>query len=183
VSINHFTHDTPAEHALIVERMAALGVKAVIASHWANGGAGAEAVARAVIELAEGRPADAGATPLYDDAMPLWNKIDTVARTLYGAAGISASAKVRAKLDRFTELGFGHYPVCMAKTQSSFSTDPKLRGAPSGHTVEVREVRLAAGAEFVVAICGEIMTMPGLPKVPSAAKIGLGPDGKVVGLF
>jgi len=181
VAINHFTNDTAAEHEVIRRRMEPLGVRVVLARHWAEGGKGAEDLARAVVEVAENSPGSLRF--VYEDSVPLWEKIEAVATKIYGAAGISADAKVRAQLQRLQEDGFGHYPVCIAKTQYSFSTDASARGAPSGHTVHVREIRLSAGAEFVVAVCGDIMTMPGLPKVPSATRIGLGPDGRVVGLF
>jgi formate--tetrahydrofolate ligase len=120
---------------------------------------------------------------VYDDAMPLWDKIKTIATRIYGAGDITADAKIRAQIKKLQEDGYGSYPVCVAKTQYSFSTDPQLRGAPSGHVINIREVRLAAGAEFIVMVCGDVMTMPGLPKVPSAEKIDLTEDGKVVGLF
>ena len=180
VSVNHFTADTDAEHALIAQRAQGWGVKVVTARHWAEGGKGAEAVAHAVVELC--------AQPsrfrfVYDDADALWAKLQKIAQQVYGAADISAPADVRAQLHAWQDAGYGHYPVCVAKTQYSFSTDPKLRGAPSGHVLNVRDVRLAAGAEFIVAVCGDIMTMPGLPKVPSAELIDLSDDGKVVGLF
>ena len=184
VSINHFIADTEAEHALLRERIGALGVPVLTARHWAEGGRGAADVAREVVRLCE-RPAEQALTLrfAYDDAVPLWEKMKTLAQKVYGAADISASADVKAKIQRLQDDGYGHYPVCAAKTQYSFSTDATLRGAPSGHTVNVREVRLAAGAEFVVMVCGDIMTMPGLPKVPSAEKIDLDDQGRVVGLF
>ena len=184
VSINHFIADTEAEHALLRERIGALGVPVLTARHWAEGGRGAADVAREVVRLCE-RPADQATTLrfAYDDAMPLWEKMKTLAQKVYGAAEISASADVKAKIQQLQDAGYGHYPVCAAKTQYSFSTDATLRGAPSGHIVNVREVRLAAGAEFVVMVCGDIMTMPGLPKVPSAEKIDLDDQGRVVGLF
>jgi formate--tetrahydrofolate ligase len=184
VSINHFIADTDAEHALLRERIGALGVPVLTARHWAEGGRGAADVAREVVRLCE-RPADQATTLrfAYDDAMPLWEKMKTLAQKVYGAAEISASADVKAKIQQLQDAGYGHYPVCAAKTQYSFSTDATLRGAPSGHIVNVREVRLAAGAEFVVMVCGDIMTMPGLPKVPSAEKIDLDDQGRVVGLF
>ncbi|MEI6546301.1 MAG: formate--tetrahydrofolate ligase [Burkholderiales bacterium] len=184
VSINHFIADTDAEHALLRERIGALGVPVLTARHWAEGGRGAADVAREVVRLCE-RPADQATTLrfAYDDAMPLWEKMTTLAQKVYGAAEISASADVKAKIQQLQDAGYGHYPVCAAKTQYSFSTDATLRGAPSGHIVNVREVRLAAGAEFVVMVCGDIMTMPGLPKVPSAEKIDLDDQGRVVGLF
>jgi formate--tetrahydrofolate ligase len=181
VSINHFTQDTAAEHRLVQERMAALGVPAVVARHWAEGGRGAEELARTVADVVD--RGEARMKFVYEDSAPLWEKIETVARRIYGAAGISADSRVRAEIQRLQDNGAGTYPVCIAKTQYSFSTDAQARGAPSGHTVHVREVRLSAGAEFVVAICGDVMTMPGLPKVPSATRIDLGADGQVVGLF
>jgi formate--tetrahydrofolate ligase len=181
VSINRFTADTDAEIALLQQLMAQSGVPVVLATHWADGGAGAEGVARAVVEAAE---SGAGSFQfVYDDALPLWDKMKAIATKIYGAADISADAKVRGQIKRLQDDGYGHYPVCVAKTQYSFATDAALRGAPSGHVVNVREVRLAAGAEFVVLVCGDIMTMPGLPKVPSAERIDLDADGKVVGLF
>jgi formate--tetrahydrofolate ligase len=181
VSINRFTADTDAEIALLQQLMAQSGVPVVLATHWADGGAGAEGVARAVVEAAE---SGAGSFQfVYDDALPLWDKMKTIATKIYGAADISADAKVRGQIKRLQDEGYGHYPVCVAKTQYSFATDATLRGAPSGHVVNIREVRLAAGAEFVVMVCGDIMTMPGLPKVPSAERIDLDAEGKVVGLF
>jgi formate--tetrahydrofolate ligase len=181
VSVNHFTQDTPAEHELLKRRLQALGVLVVTARHWAEGGKGAEDVARAVVQVAETHPPKVKF--VYEDSAPLWEKVEAVARKIYGAAGISADAKVRAQIQRFQDDGYGAYPVCIAKTQYSFSTDASARGAPSGHTINIREVRLAAGAEFIVFVCGDIMTMPGLPKVPSATKIDLTPEGRVVGLF
>jgi formate--tetrahydrofolate ligase len=181
VAINHFTADTDAETALLKKLMAPSGVPVVLARHWADGGAGAEDLARTVVDLI----AKSGHTFsfVYEDALPLWDKMKAIATKIYGAADISADTSVRKQIQRLQDEGYGHYPVCVAKTQYSFSTDATLRGAPSGHTVNVREVRLAAGAEFVVMVCGDIMTMPGLPKVPSAEKIDLTDDGKVVGLF
>ena len=181
VSINHFSADTDAEHAMLRERIGAQGVPVMTARHWADGGKGAADVAREVVRLAE-----LGSAPLrfaYDDADPLWEKLRKLATRIYGAADISASTEVRVQIARLQEAGYGHFPVCVAKTQYSFSTDPKQRAAPSGHVVNVREVRLAAGAEFVVMVCGDIMTMPGLPKVPSAELIDLDDEGRVVGLF
>ncbi|MCW5626893.1 MAG: formate--tetrahydrofolate ligase [Burkholderiales bacterium] len=181
VSINHFTQDTPAEHGLLKSRLEAQGVEVVLARHWAEGGRGAEDLARAVVGLAESGQAKLRFA--YEDSAPLWEKIRAVATKIYGAADITADAKVRAQIQRLQDGGYGSFPVCIAKTQYSFSTDPTLRGAPSGHTVGIREVRLGAGAEFIVAVCGDINTMPGLPKVPAAVKIDLTPDGKIVGLF
>ena len=181
VSINHFTFDTQAEVDLLKKKDEALGATVLVARHWAEGGAGAADVARKVVELIETKP-----TPMkyvYEDQDTLWEKVNKIATKIYGAKEVTADAKVRGQIHKLQEDGYGHYPVCVAKTQSSFSTDAKVRGAPSGHIINVREVRLAAGAEFVVMVCGDIMTMPGLPKVPSAEKIDLTDDGKVVGLF
>jgi len=180
VAINRFTSDTPAELALIESRMRAIGVPAVQASHWADGGKGALDLARAVVELCE-QPSSFQF--VYEDGDPLWEKIEKISRKIYRAAHVNADAKVREQIDRLQADGYGHFPVCVAKTQYSFSTDAQLRGAPTGHTINVREVRLSAGAEFVVMICGDIMTMPGLPKTPAAQKIDIGDDGRVVGLF
>ncbi len=181
VAINHFSNDTPAEIALLERKMAHHEAPVVLARHWAEGGKGAEALARAVVDLIERTPTDFRF--VYEDDASLWEKLRAVATKIYGAADIAADAKVRARIERLEADGYGRYPICVAKTQSSFSTDPGLRGAPSGHIVNVREVRLAAGAQFVVMICGDIMTMPGLPKVPSAERIDIGADGRVVGLF
>ena len=179
VSINRFTADTAAELDLLKKKMSALNVPVVLATHWSDGGKGAADLARAVIDLCE-KPSKP--TFVYEDADPLWEKIRKIAQKVYRAADVSADAKVRAQIKKLQDDGYGHYPVCVAKTQYSFSADASLRAAPSGHVVNIREVRLAAGAEFVVMICGDIMTMPGLPKVPSANRIDL-VDGKVVGLF
>ncbi len=181
VSVNRFSADTPREHERLKELCAAEGVKAVIADHWAQGGEGAIELAREVVDLAESGTAKLNF--LYPDEMPLIDKIRTIAQRLYGAADIEAGKAVQDQLAQFQDQGYGHFPVCIAKTQLSFSTDPSLKGAPSGHTVAVREVRLSAGAEFVVAICGEIMTMPGLPRVPSANNIEVDAAGKITGLF
>ena len=179
VSINNFTSDTAAEIALLRSRVEAMGVKIVLATHWADGGAGATDLAHAVVELCE--------IPnqmkfVYEDEQTLWEKVNAVATKIYGAKEVTADAKVRLKLKELEASGYGHFPICVAKTQYSFSTDAALRGAPSGHSINIREVKLSAGAEFIVMICGEIMTMPGLPKVPAAERIDY-VDGKVVGLF
>jgi formate--tetrahydrofolate ligase len=179
VSFNRFTFDTPAETELVTRKMRALGVEVVFANHWAEGGKGAADLARKVVELCD-KPSQP--TFVYEDADPLWEKIGKIAKKVYRASEVTADAKVRAQIKKLQEDGYGSYPVCVAKTQYSFSTDAALRAAPENHVINVREVRLAAGAEFVVMICGDIMTMPGLPKVPSANKIDL-VDGKVVGLF
>ncbi|WP_439495866.1 formate--tetrahydrofolate ligase [Bosea sp. (in: a-proteobacteria)] len=182
VAINNFTSDTAAEHELIRNFCRNhLGVEAVICRHWAEGGAGAEELAHKVAELAESGEADF--EPLYPDAMPLREKLETIAREIYGAVGISHDARVAARFAELEEAGHGHLPVCVAKTQYSFSADPTKRGAPSGHIVPVRELRLSAGAGFVVAICGDIMTMPGLPRQPAAERIHIDAQGQIEGLF
>ena len=181
VAINRFISDTDAEVAAVQETAKSLGAEAIRCNHWAEGSKGTEELAHHVVKLAESGKADF--KPLYPDDMPLWDKVKTVATKLYGASDIAADKSVR---DRFKELqagGYGHFPVCMAKTQYSFSTDPNLKGAPSDHIVTVREVRLSAGAEFIVVICGDIMTMPGLPRVPAANSIRLNEKGQVEGLF
>jgi formate--tetrahydrofolate ligase len=181
VSINHFTFDTTAEIELLKKKMAHHEAPVILARHWAEGGAGAVDVARAVVELVEKVPSNFKF--VYEDELPLWDKIKAIATRIYGASDVTADSKVRNQIKKLQEEGYGRYPVCVAKTQYSFSTDPQLRGAPSGHVINIREVRLAAGAEFIVMVCGDIMTMPGLPKVPSAERIDLTEDGKVVGLF
>jgi formate--tetrahydrofolate ligase len=179
VSLNRFTFDSDREHAFVTERMSKLGTPTVIATHWGEGGKGAAEVARKVVELCETR---SKVTYVYEDKDSLWEKIGAVARRVYRASEVTADSKVRAQIKKLQEEGYGHFPICVAKTQYSFSTDAQLRGAPDNHVINIREVRLAAGAEFVVMICGDIMTMPGLPKVPSAERIDL-VGGKVVGLF
>ena len=181
VSINHFTHDTGAEIALLEKKIAAQDTPVVVARHWALGGAGAEELARTVVDIIDKRKSNFRF--VYEDIATLWDKVRAVATKIYGAADVTADSKVKAQIQKLQDDGYGHYPVCIAKTQYSFSTDASVRGAPSGHVINVREVRLAAGAEFVVMVCGDIMTMPGLPKVPAATKIDVTPDGKVVGLF
>lgn len=179
VSINHFTSDTEAEVALLRAKVEAMGVKIVLATHWADGGKGAVDLAHAVVELCE-KPTEV--TFVYPDDATLLEKINLIASRIYGASEVTADSKVRARIKELQESGYGHFPVCVAKTQYSFSTDAALRGAPTGHSINIREVRLSAGAEFIVMVCGEVMTMPGLPKVPSAERIDF-IDGKVVGLF
>lgn len=180
VAINHFTFDTEAEIKLLSEKMAPHGVPVVVSKHWAEGGKGAEDLAHAVVKITDGSKPELRFA--YEDNQPLWDKMKAIATKIYGASDISADADVRNRIKKLQEE-YGHYPVCVAKTQYSFSTDPKQRAAPSGHVVNIREVRLAAGAEFIVMICGDIMTMPGLPKVPSAEKIDIDASGKVTGLF
>ncbi len=181
VALNHFVHDTEAEVALVRQRVAATGLPLVVARHWAEGGAGAEELARAVMACAS--PPDPQPTYLYPDSATLWDKAETVARRVHRAKGLAASAKVKGQLQRLQDQGYGHLPVCIAKTPYSWGTDPKQLGALEGHEIDVREVRLAAGAEFVVLICGEIMTMPGLPAQPAAGSIDVDDDGRIVGLF
>ena len=179
VAINHRTEDTDAEVKLLMDKLAQKGVKVILARHWAEGGKGAAELAHEVVRLCE-QPSTFKF--VYQDSEPLWDKMKAIATKIYGASDITADAKVLAQIKKLQE-SYGNYPVCVAKTQYSFSTDPALRGAPSGHVVNIREVRLAAGAQFVVMVCGDIMTMPGLPKVPSACAIDVGPDGKIIGLF
>ncbi|WP_299814750.1 formate--tetrahydrofolate ligase [uncultured Roseibium sp.] len=181
VAINHFTADTEAEVQAVKDYCAELGVEAILATHWADGSAGTEALAEHVAALAESGTAQFA--PLYEDSLSLFEKIETIAKRIYRADEVLADKSVRDQLRRWEADGFGHLPVCMAKTQYSFSTDPQLRGAPTGHSVPVREVRLAAGAGFIVAVCGDIMTMPGLPRVPSANHIRLDDNGQIEGLF
>ena len=181
VAINYFTSDTSAEHDLIRQKCAEIHVEAVLCSHWADGGKGAEKLAHAVVKLAESGKANF--RYLYPDDMSLWDKVRTIAQSLYGAQGIIADQKVRDQIKEYQNAGFGHYPVCIAKTQYSFTTDPNFKGAPSNHVVPIREVRLAAGAEFLVVVCGEIMTMPGLPRVPAANNIRLNARHEIEGLF
>jgi formate--tetrahydrofolate ligase len=181
VSVNHFTSDTTEELDLLRSCMERLGVPMVVARHWADGSKGAEELARKVVKLAEAGTAHM--SYVYEDSDSLWDKMKAIATKIYGAADISADAAIRARIQKLQDDGYGHYPVCVAKTQYSFSTDPKLRAAPSGHIVNIREVRLAAGAEFVVMICGDIMTMPGLPREPSSMRIDVDDDGKISGLF
>jgi len=180
VAINRRAEDTEHEIQLLIDRIAPHGVRVIAATHFAHGGKGALEVAREVLRLA--------ATPngfryLYEDGVTLWDKMRAVATQIYHATDITADTRVRAQIRALQEGGYGHYPVCVAKTQYSFSTDPKLRGAPSHHVVNIREVRLAAGAEFVIMVCGDIMTMPGLPKVPAANSIDVDDNGRITGLF
>ena len=181
VALNHFVHDTEAEVAMVRERVAATGVTMVLARHWAEGGAGAEELARAVV--AQSTAPNPKPAYLYPDEASLWDKAETVARRVYRAKGLAAGSKVRAQLQKLQDQGYGHLPVCIAKTPYSWGTDPKQLGAIEGHDIDVREVRLAAGAEFVVLVCGEIMTMPGLPAQPAASNIDVDEDGRIVGLF
>jgi formate--tetrahydrofolate ligase len=181
VALNHFSTDTDAEIDVVKAYCKGHGVEAFKCTHWAEGGKGVEVLARHVAELA-----DKGSSqfkPIYNEELPLWDKIKTIAREIYRADDIVADKSVRDQLRGFEAQGYGRFPICMAKTQYSFSTDPTLKGAPTNHVVPIREVRLSAGAEFIVVICGDVMTMPGLPKVPSAEVIGLDAKGQIAGLF
>jgi formate--tetrahydrofolate ligase len=180
VCINHFSADTDAEAAVVIEGCKEMGVTAIVCRHWAQGGAGAVELAKAVVEVIERTPSTFH--PLYPDDLPLMEKIKTIASDIYGATDVVAPKSVTDRLAELEKNGFGRLPICIAKTQYSFSADPELRGAPSGFTLPIREVRLSAGAEFVVVICGDIMTMPGLPKVPSAKAIRVDAEGAVFGL-
>ena len=179
VAINRFDTDTPAEIELLRARVRALGADVVVTSHWADGGRGATDLAHAVVDLCR-RPSTMAYA--YEDDLSLWDKVTAIATRVYGASEVTASTKVRERIAELEAEGYGHFPVCVAKTPYSFSTDPALRGAPSGHHLDIREVRLAAGAEFIVMVCGSIMTMPGLPRVPSSERIDL-VDGRIVGIF
>lgn len=180
VCLNHFTLDTDAEVSMLIKRCESLGAKAVVSKHWADGGAGAEELANAVIDVVDNTPGKH--QYVYEDSMSLPEKIEAIATKVYGAGSVSFDPKVKKQLADWNEE-YGSYPVCMAKTQMSFSTDPTAIGAPSGHNVHVSEVRLANGAGFIVAICGNMMTMPGLPKVPAAERIDIDDDGNITGLF
>ncbi len=180
VAINKFSADTAAEVELVKQKCAGLGVEAVESDHWGNGGAGAEDLAKAVVARIE--KDESNFHPLYPDEMTLWNKIRTVATSLYGAEDVIADKKIRDQINTL-QKDYGHFPICIAKTQYSFSTDPNLKGAPTGHAVPIREVRLSGGAEFLVVVCGDIMTMPGLPRVPAATNIYIDEDGRIAGLF
>ena len=181
VGINGFASDTEAERKILQDKSAELDVPIVSSTHHANGGEGAKELAEAVVEVID--KAENNFKFLYEDELDLWSKMETIAQKIYGASGISAPANIKKQIDELQKNGYGKYPVCVAKTQYSFSTDPTLRGAPTGHEIAVREVRLAAGAEFIVMVCGDIMTMPGLPKIPAAEKIDLDDDGNIIGLF
>ena len=180
VCINHFTFDTEAEINLLQQKCETLGAKCIVSKHWAQGGAGAEELAHAVLEVTNASTGDF--TYVYDENLSLWEKIETIATKLYGASHVTANAKVKAQLAEWN-TDYGTFPICMAKTQMSFSTNPNAKGAPSGHSLEIRDVKLANGAGFIVAIAGDIMTMPGLPKVPAAERIDIDNDGKITGLF
>ena len=181
VGINGYVTDTENEHQAIIDYCKQFDVECKISTHWSDGGRGAEDLARHVVEMIENQKSQF--RPLYDDEMPLWEKVRHIAKSIYGAEDIIADKKVRNQFDEFEKAGYGHYPVCMAKTQYSFSTDPQLMGAPSGHDVPIREIRLASGAEFIVVVCGDIMTMPGLPRKPASENIGINQEKEITGLF
>ena len=181
VGINGYVTDTENEHQAIIDYCKQFDVECKISTHWSDGGKGAEDLARHVTEMIEHQKSQF--RTLYDDSMQLWEKVRHIARSIYGAEDIIADKKVRAQFEEFEKAGYGHYPVCMAKTQYSFSTDPQLMGAPSGHDVPIREIRLASGAEFIVVICGDVMTMPGLPRKPASENIGINQEKEITGLF
>ena len=181
VAINDYVTDTKDEHAAIIQYCKEIGVECRISSHWEKGGKGASELAEEVVKIADSNSSDF--KPLYDNKMSLWDKTQFIAKNIYGASEIIADKKVRNQFKKLEDDGFGEYPICMAKTQYSFSTDPLLMGAPSGHDVPIREVRLSAGAEFIVVVCGEIMTMPGLPRIPASEGIDVDDEGLIQGLF
>ena len=181
VAINDYVTDTKDEHDSIIKYCKEIGVECRISSHWEKGGKGAADLAEEVVKIADSDSSDF--KPLYDNKMSLWDKTQFIAQNIYGASEIIADKKVRNQFKKLEDDGFGEYPICMAKTQYSFSTDPLLMGAPSGHDVPIREVRLSAGAEFIVVVCGEIMTMPGLPRVPASEGIDVDDEGLIQGLF
>lgn len=181
ICVNHFTLDTDAEIQLLKDRMASRGTPIVVSRHWSQGGKGAEELAQAVIDMIDTTPSNFRF--VYDENLSIWDKMKTLAVKLYGAKDIVADSKVKEQIRKLEEDGYGKYPLCVAKTQYSFSTDRALRGAPTDHLVNIREVRIAAGAEFIVVYCGDIMTMPGLPKVPSSNNIDIDADGRIIGLF
>jgi formate--tetrahydrofolate ligase len=182
VAINRFVTDSDAEINMIGERCAEQGVEAIDCTHWSNGGAGTEELAHKVVELADGNDGSSF-KHLYEDDLPLWDKIETIAQKIYGASEIVADQKIRNQIRDLENEGAGRFPICVAKTQYSFSTDANLKNAPSDHVVQIREVRLANGAEFLVVVCGDIMTMPGLPRVPAAHDIKVDEKGNITGLF
>ena len=180
IAINHFVADTDKELTTLQSECEKIGVEAIPCYHWAKGGEGATDLAKKVVELAE---SSQDFKFLYKDNIPLFDKVKTIAKEIYGADGVTADSKILTQLKQFEENGYGGFPICIAKTQYSFSTDPSLKGAPSNHTIPIREVRLSSGAEFIVVVCGEIMTMPGLPSIPAANSIKLNNEGEIEGLF
>jgi len=182
VAINHFITDTDKEVKIIEEYCSKLGIRASLCTHWSNGGEGTKDLANTVVDLCE-KSKKNGFKFLYSAETPLWKKIEAIAKEIYGASEVVADSKIRDQLKKMEEDGFGKFPICIAKTQYSFSTDPDLKGAPSGHVLPIREIKLSSGAEFIVVICGAIMTMPGLPRIPAADSIKLNDKGEVEGLF
>ena len=180
VGINHFEADTENEMKVLADECNKIGVHAIPCKHWSKGGEGAVELAKKVVEIVEEKNSFKF---LYDDKIPLFEKIKTIVKEIYGADDLIADNKIRLQLKQFEENDYDDFPICIAKTQYSFSTDPSVKGAPSGHSIPIREVRLSSGAEFIVVICGEIMTMPGLPSVPAANAIHLNDDGQIEGLF
>ena len=181
VAVNNFTSDTDSEFNAIKQYCAELNVEAILCKHWAEGSSGVSDLAKKVVQIAESGSAQF--RTLYDDSVSLWEKTNTIAKTIYGAQEIIADKTIREQFKNLQESGYGHFPICMAKTQYSFSTDPNLKGAPTGHVVPIKEIRLSAGAEFLVVVAGEIMTMPGLPKIPAANSIQLNKENQIEGLF
>jgi formate--tetrahydrofolate ligase len=181
VAVNKFTSDTDAEFQIVKKYCEELGVEAILCMHWENGSEGAKKLAEKVVELAESETEQF--KPLYEDSVTLWEKVNIIAKTIYGASEVVADKLVRDQFKNYEAAGYGNFPICMAKTQYSFSTDPNLNGAPSGHVVPIREIRLSAGAEFIVVVTGEVMTMPGLPRIPAANSIGIESNADVYGLF
>tara|TARA_Y100000590_G_scaffold415026_1_gene512426 strand:- start:220 stop:888 length:669 start_codon:yes stop_codon:yes gene_type:complete len=182
VAINHFVTDTEKEVKIIEEHCLKLGIKVSLCTHWANGGDGAKDLANNIVEICN-KSKKNGFKFLYSSEMPLFKKIEAIAKEIYGAGEVIADSKIKNQLSKMEKDGFGKFPICIAKTQYSFSTNPDLKGAPSGHEFPIREVRLSSGAEFIVVICGAIMTMPGLPKIPAADSIKLNDNGEIEGLF
>jgi formate--tetrahydrofolate ligase len=181
VSVNHFTTDTDKEFEEVKKYCSALDVDAVLSTHWKDGSEGIKNLANKVVDICQSN--NKKFNFLYEESMSLWDKVDSIAKNIYGASEIVADKNIRDQFKSFEEAGFGKFPICMAKTQYSFSTDPNLKGAPNGHVVAIKEIRLAAGAEFLVVEAGEIMTMPGLPKTPAANSIRLNKDNEILGLF
>ena len=181
VAVNNFTSDTEAEFQIVKDYCESLGVEAILCTHWESGSSGTSKLAQKVVDLAESKTNQF--KPLYEDSVSLWEKVNIIAKTIYGASEVVADKIVRDQFKNYETAGYGNFPICMAKTQYSFSTDPNLKGAPSGHVVPIREIRLSAGAEFIVVVTGEVMTMPGLPRIPAANSIGIDSSADIYGLF
>jgi formate--tetrahydrofolate ligase len=181
VAVNNFTSDTEAEFQIVKDYCESLGVEAILCTHWESGSSGTSKLAQKVVDLAESKTNQF--KPLYEDSVSLWEKVNIIAKAIYGASEVVADKLVRDQFKNYETAGYGNFPICMAKTQYSFSTDPNLKGAPSGHVVPIREIRLSAGAEFIVVVTGEVMTMPGLPRIPAANSIGIDSNADIYGLF